>query len=570
MTVYATKVTQAYLARRAAQAAGGAAINFILGTVVVGDGNGAVPLVSDLLALNGGAGGVTHEVWRGKVVQTVLVNGITPSEIDVKIVIPSTTNDGTEIGPFWLREFLITDENGVPMVVGTTQLEKSTGTANGQTSDLSWTAAIGESNSSTVVLTPPAAGYATQVDIYSIVNDRTPLAAEPLYRTDSAADGHNKSTFHVRTAAQPPSDTTADVGNPAELGVGRPATDAEFAAGVPDPGSLTLWPWPTIQQIRNFVVSFFIGSGEGVSIRPNSNNVKTANLDFPDLAEEDTLAPADLIAFYSLGDQHHRKTTIGNLLSMVGGFPGALFPIYYDGVQKKYGVNAATGTTAGVGRTASPQETAVRTTNQSLPGPAWVRPEDLPVIPTLPTLPTVPNPFPIGTQLRAARNLSAEQIAVGQFGAGYPQIAPAVGTPLPQQVGVPFGASTTLPVSEGYNPGAGAAMYGGAVPGEVNNVVAAAALATPGQALGDGRLAAIDFTCQQTQGDGSLTNVTYREAFAVAGTTWAGGELKIATISAGIVQFNNENVATASTGALSFITLPGTWFFNGATYTRVS
>lgn len=238
-TVYGTKATAAYLARRAAHEAGGTAINFVLGTVIVGDGNGTVPGLSDLLA----AGGVTHEVWRGAVVRSVTVNATNPSEIDVLCVIPATDGDGHEIGPFWVREFAITDENGVVMLVGTTQIQKSTGADNGQTSDLSFIAGIGESNSSTVILTPPAAGFATQVDIYNIVEAMAATASEPIYRIDTTVNGKKYHQFAVRTAPQ-------DI---AKLGVGRPATNAEFASGVVDPASLTPFPWPTIAQVRGAI-----------------------------------------------------------------------------------------------------------------------------------------------------------------------------------------------------------------------------------------------------------------------------------------------------------------------------
>ena len=253
-TVYGTKVTQAYLNRRAAHEAGGPAINFAAGTVIVGDGNGSVPLISQLISANG----VLHEVWRGTVVNAVTIDAQNAAQVDILCVIPSTDGSGNEIGPFWIREFAITDENGVVMIVGTTALQKTTGAQNGQTSELAWIAAIGESNNSTVVLTPPAAGFATNIDVYNIVGSRTPLAAEPLYRVDNPNDnGRLRATFKVRTATQP--NGSGAMTDPSKLGSGRPATDAEFAVGHADPQSLTPYPWPTLEQVKSMLLGVEAG-----------------------------------------------------------------------------------------------------------------------------------------------------------------------------------------------------------------------------------------------------------------------------------------------------------------------
>lgn len=239
---YATMVTQGYLDRRASAAAGGPAVNFVAGTLICGDGFGAVPSVDALLNANG----VLHEVWRGQVIASVTVNEQTSSEIDIMCIIPATDGQGHEIGPFWIREFAITDETGAVMVVGTTQLEKTTGAQNGQVSDLSFIAAIGESNTSTVVLTPAAAGYATIVDVVNIINQKVIGTTEPLYTSEAVGlDGHVLSKYAVRIA---PQDVT-------KLGVTRPATDAEFASFTPDPASLTQFPYPTLQQIQSVLSS---------------------------------------------------------------------------------------------------------------------------------------------------------------------------------------------------------------------------------------------------------------------------------------------------------------------------
>lgn len=239
---YATKVTQAYINRRAAAAAGGAAINFVAGTLICGDGYGAVPSIDALINANG----VLHEVWRGQVIHSVTVNEQTASEIDILCIIPATDGQGNEIGPFWIREFAILDENGATMVVGTTQLEKTTGAQNGQVSDLSFIAAIGESNASTVVLTPAAAGYVTMVDVVNIINQNVLGAVEPLFTLEAVGlNGETLTKYAVRVA---PQDVT-------KLGVTRPATDAEFATFTADPTSLTAFPYPTLHQIQSILSS---------------------------------------------------------------------------------------------------------------------------------------------------------------------------------------------------------------------------------------------------------------------------------------------------------------------------
>lgn len=233
MTVYSTKVSAHYIARRQAAQAGGTQVDFMAGTVIVGDGNGAVPAISDLVA----AGGVLHEVWRGQIVVAVTVNAEEPSQVDIRCLIPAESG-GAEIGPFWVREFVITDENGVACVFGTTSLEKTT-SAQGQISDLSFIAAIGESDSSVVILSAPTSNLVTMGDVQSAINANHPTAEEPLYATDTTVAGWLKRVFKIRRATQ----------SPAQIGVERPATAAEFAAGAPANGA-SPWPWATLQQIK--------------------------------------------------------------------------------------------------------------------------------------------------------------------------------------------------------------------------------------------------------------------------------------------------------------------------------
>lgn len=227
MTVYQTKVSAAYIARRQAAQAGGSQVNFLAGQIILGDGNGSVPAISDLVA----AGGVIHEVWRGSVITSVTVDSTNPAQVDIRAVIPSS------VGGFWVREFVITDENGSACIFGTTLVEK-TSAAQGQTSDLSLIAAIAESDTGVVVLSPPSADYVTIGSMQTAINAHQPTAEEPLYASDTMSQGWLQRLFKIRRATQ----------SPAQIGVERPANDAEFASGAA--GATSPWPWPTIGQVR--------------------------------------------------------------------------------------------------------------------------------------------------------------------------------------------------------------------------------------------------------------------------------------------------------------------------------
>lgn len=234
MTVYSTKVSAHYIARRAAAQAGGDPVDFLAGTLIVGDGNGSVPSISDLVT----HGGVLHEVWRGNVVVAVTVDENNAAQVDIRCVIPASAGvPPVEIGPFWVREFTITDEAGVACVYGTTAVQKTT-SAEGQVSDLAIIAAIGESDSSVVILSPPGSNFATLVDVQNAVNAHHPTAEEPLYKVDTTSpSGWLQRLFKIRRADQ------------TQIGVERAATDAEFAAGAPAVGG-SPWPWPTLGQIK--------------------------------------------------------------------------------------------------------------------------------------------------------------------------------------------------------------------------------------------------------------------------------------------------------------------------------
>jgi hypothetical protein len=224
MTVYQTKVSAAYIARRQAAQAGGSQVNFLAGQIILGDGNGSVPAISDLVA----AGGVIHEVWRGSVITSVTVDSANPAQVDVRAVIPSS------VGGFWVREFVITDETGAVCIYGTTLVEK-TSAAQGQTSDLSLIAAIAESDTGVVVLSPPSADYATIGAMQTAINGHQPTAEDPLYATDTTSGGWLQRLFKIKRSTQ------------TQIGVERPANDAEFTAGV---GSASPWPWATLGQLK--------------------------------------------------------------------------------------------------------------------------------------------------------------------------------------------------------------------------------------------------------------------------------------------------------------------------------
>jgi hypothetical protein len=237
---YATQPTQYYLDAIAAQQAGGSAVNFVTGTLVVGDGNGVVPALASLIAANG----VTHEVWRGQVITSVTVDPNNAAQLDIGVDIPATIN-GVEVGPFNITEFAILDATGHCCIVGTTNLQKTV-SAQGQVSDLAWTAAVGVGVGS-VTLMPPTGSFVTLSQVIAAYNANLPDCVAPLNKTDTTGPtGWLRRVFGVNKASKPAdATTTADA---AAMGVGRPATDAEFTAGAGEIGGFA-WPWPTLQQI---------------------------------------------------------------------------------------------------------------------------------------------------------------------------------------------------------------------------------------------------------------------------------------------------------------------------------
>lgn len=317
-TTYATRVTEYFAARVAAyQAGSGARANFPAGTLVVGDGNGATPTISAMLA----AGGVTHEVWRGQTIGAVQIDPDNPQQIDIECIVPAAIGD-IEIGPFMVREFAILDETGALCVVGTTLLEKTT-SAQGQISDLAWIAAIVVTSTDAVIVTPPGAGFASKADVTIEVTDRMPTATAPLTQADTNDSlGRLHRAFGLRAARQPVSGAIAEAD---ASGYGRPATDAEFAAGAAAGGGFQ-WPWPTLQQVRSAVLGFTqLSAGMGIGIVTNA-----IRLAFHTLAAG-TPAGADVIA-YSNAAGDHKKTTISNLATLIGSLitpPAPLTPFGY-------------------------------------------------------------------------------------------------------------------------------------------------------------------------------------------------------------------------------------------------
>lgn len=243
----ATKATQHYLNRIAAAQAGAPRVDFMQGLVRVGDGNGDIPLISDLLT----AGDVLHEVATGSWVQAVTVNPNDPAQVDVLIVIPAVTG-GDEIGPFWVTEFAITDENGAVCLVGNTFMAKFV-SSQGASADIVFIAAEKVSNG-VVELSPPSSAFATETWVRLIFNANLPVSARPLFHTDQMLpSGFVRRTFDCYPASMPLHPGSGQNMNDAEaVGYGRPATDEEFAAGGPATGGFQ-HPWVTIAQARSLI-----------------------------------------------------------------------------------------------------------------------------------------------------------------------------------------------------------------------------------------------------------------------------------------------------------------------------
>ena len=105
--VYSTACTPWFIAAQQAVPAGAAPVNLLGGSLKVGDGNGATPTISQIIA----NGGVLHQVWAGAPT-SVAVDAANTGQIDIGCLIPTVDGSGNEIGPFNVTEFAIYDATG--------------------------------------------------------------------------------------------------------------------------------------------------------------------------------------------------------------------------------------------------------------------------------------------------------------------------------------------------------------------------------------------------------------------------------------------------------------------------
>ncbi len=234
--VYSTVATNWLLEAEQAFAAGGPVINLAGGTLKVGDGNGVVPTASAIIA----NGGVLHQVWQGGV-NSVAVDASNALQIDVGCLIPTVDGSGTEIGPFNVTEFAIYDATGNLALVGTTNLQKTT-SAQGQLMTLQWFACYTASVASSVTVQPPSGSFPTlgaiQGAVAGLLSANAPLSVTPSLQSSGWTDW----LLAIASATL------------STLGIGRPATNAEYAAGAPASGGYA-WPWPTLQQVTGAIAA---------------------------------------------------------------------------------------------------------------------------------------------------------------------------------------------------------------------------------------------------------------------------------------------------------------------------
>jgi hypothetical protein len=276
--VYSTVPTNWLLAAEQAFAAGGPAINLGAGTLKVGDGFGVVPTAAQIIS----NGGVLHQVWQGPV-NGGAADASNALQININCVIPTVDGSGNEIGPFTVREFAIYDASGNLALVGTTNLPKTV-SADGQLTTLQWWACYAAAVANSVAVQPPAGSFPTLGQIQSAVGGlltaNAPLSVTPTLQ----GNGWTSWLLNVASAT-----LTA-------LGVGRPATDAEFGAGAS--ATSFAWPWPTLQQIKNFLpLTGGILSG-GLSIETGAR-VRALNV-----ASEMALIPTATTVFINACDSN--------------------------------------------------------------------------------------------------------------------------------------------------------------------------------------------------------------------------------------------------------------------------
>ncbi|MBB4199050.1 hypothetical protein CCR94_16275 [Rhodoblastus sphagnicola] len=154
---YGSKTTAKYKQRVTAAEAGGAKVQFV--SFAVGDGNGAVPLLGSIES------GLIHMVYAAPIM-SASVNPGNLQQIDIVCPLPAVDGSGNAIGPFWIREVAILDEQGNVVVVANTQIEKST-SATGQVSAFNLTVSVSVDDATPLILTP-AVTYATSDDVLSI------------------------------------------------------------------------------------------------------------------------------------------------------------------------------------------------------------------------------------------------------------------------------------------------------------------------------------------------------------------------------------------------------------------
>jgi len=155
---YGAKTTAKYKQRVTAFEAGGARVVFT--SFVLGDGNGAIPTLGQIEA-----NGIAHQVYAAPIL-SASVNPGNAQQIDLVCPLPAVDGSGNPIGPFWIREIAILDEQGNVVVVANTQIEKSTA-ASGQVASFNLTISVSIDDATPLILTP-AVTYATSDDVLAI------------------------------------------------------------------------------------------------------------------------------------------------------------------------------------------------------------------------------------------------------------------------------------------------------------------------------------------------------------------------------------------------------------------
>lgn len=155
---YGSRTTAKYKQRVTAAEAGGKQIEFK--SFVLGDGNGAIPTLGAIEAH-----GIARQVYAAPIL-SASINPGNVQQLDITCPVPAVDGDGHAIGPFWIREVAILDENDDIVCVANTQLEKTTA-ANGQVSSFNLKVSVAIADDDPVIVTP-ATVYATSNDITEI------------------------------------------------------------------------------------------------------------------------------------------------------------------------------------------------------------------------------------------------------------------------------------------------------------------------------------------------------------------------------------------------------------------